>query len=88
VDLNYVQVHPTGLVHPDDPNAKVKFLAAEALRGVGGIMLDGDGRRFCNELGTRDYCTAQMYAFPRLVAMLHRFAHLLARFCSRIARAG
>jgi succinate dehydrogenase/fumarate reductase flavoprotein subunit len=33
VDMEWVQVHPTGLVHPDDPKAKVKFLAAEALRG-------------------------------------------------------
>merc|ERR1711972_319923 len=36
IDLEWVQVHPTGLVKPDDPDAKVKFLAAEALRGVGG----------------------------------------------------
>ena len=43
------QVHPTGLVKPDDPDAKVKFLAAEALRGVGGIVLDAQGNRFCNE---------------------------------------
>jgi aspartate oxidase len=42
-DLDHVQVHPTGLVHPDDPDAKVKFLAAEALRGVGGIMLNAEG---------------------------------------------
>ena len=28
------EVHPTGLVKPDDADAKVKFLAAEALRGV------------------------------------------------------
>ncbi len=34
------QVHPTGLVLPDDPDAKVKFLAAEALRGCGGLLLD------------------------------------------------
>lgn len=34
IDLHHVQVHPTGLVHPDDPDAKVKFLAAEALRGM------------------------------------------------------
>merc|ERR1712166_14896 len=30
IDLEWVQVHPTGLVKPDDPDAKVKFLAAEA----------------------------------------------------------
>jgi len=61
VDLKHVQVHPTGLVHPDEPDAKVKFLAAEALRGVGGIILDQGGERFCNELGRRDYVTNEMW---------------------------
>jgi len=61
IDLNHVQVHPTGLVHPDEPEAKVKFLAAEALRGVGGLILDNGGERFCNELGRRDYVTQQMW---------------------------
>merc|ERR1711988_941571 len=61
VDLEWVQVHPTGLVKPDDPDAKVKFLAAEALRGVGGIVLDAQGNRFCNELGRRDYVTGEMW---------------------------
>ena len=54
-------MHPTGLVHPDEPDAKVKFLAAEALRGVGGLLLDADGRRFCDELGRRDYVTGEMW---------------------------
>lgn len=35
IHMDKVQVHPTGLVDPNEPNAKVKFLAAEALRGVG-----------------------------------------------------
>jgi len=61
IDLEWVQVHPTGLVKPDDPDAKVKFLAAEALRGVGGIVLDADGKRFANELGRRDYVTGEMW---------------------------
>jgi len=61
VDLEWVQVHPTGLVHPEDPDAKVKFLAAEALRGVGGVLLDINGKRFCNELGRRDYVTGMMW---------------------------
>lgn len=61
VDLEAVQVHPTGLVHPDDPDAKVKWLAAEALRGVGGLILDKEGKRFCNDLGTRDYVTGRMW---------------------------
>merc|ERR1711988_1739167 len=61
VDLEWVQVHPTGLVKPDDPDAKIKFLAAEALRGVGGIILDKQGKRFANELGRRDYVTGEMW---------------------------
>ena len=41
--------------------SEVKFLAAEALRGVGGIVLDATGNRFCNELGRRDYVTGEMW---------------------------
>jgi flavocytochrome c len=61
IDLEWVQVHPTGLVKPDDPDAKIKFLAAEALRGVGGLVLDANGHRFANELGRRDYVTGEMW---------------------------
>merc|ERR1719188_2084868 len=61
IDLEWVQVHPTGLVKPDDPDAKIKFLAAEALRGVGGLILDANGKRFANELGRRDYVTGEMW---------------------------
>merc|ERR1711912_77541 len=61
IDLEWVQVHPTGLVKPDDADAKVKFLAAEALRGVGGLVLDAHGNRFANELGRRDYVTGEMW---------------------------
>jgi flavocytochrome c len=61
IDLEWVQVHPTGLVKPDDPDAKIKFLAAEALRGVGGLILDAEGKRFANELGRRDYVTGEMW---------------------------
>jgi cytochrome b involved in lipid metabolism len=59
--LEKVQVHPTGLVDPKDPDAKVKFLAAEALRGVGGLLLDNEGNRFADELGHRDYVTGRMW---------------------------
>jgi|Transcript_2381 flavocytochrome c len=60
IDMESVQVHPTGLVNPSEPDAKVKFLAAEALRGVGGILLDADGNRFADELGRRDYVSGEM----------------------------
>merc|ERR1712190_51812 len=61
IDLEWVQVHPTGLVKPDDADAKIKFLAAEALRGVGGLIFDANGKRFANELGRRDYVTGEMW---------------------------
>ncbi|KAG0347201.1 hypothetical protein BG004_008240 [Podila humilis] len=70
INMEKVQVHPTGLVDPREPDAKVKFLAAEALRGVGGLLLQAEGKRFCDELGHRDYVTGMMWKnkFPiRLV---------------------
>ncbi len=70
IDLEKVQVHPTGLVDPKDPKSKWKFLAAEALRGEGGLLLNAEGDRFCDELGHRDYVTGEMWKnkFPiRLV---------------------
>ncbi|TPR09744.1 Fungal specific transcription factor domain family protein [Aspergillus niger] len=50
-----------GLVDPKDPTAKFKFLAAEALRGEGGLLLNSDGQRFSDELGHRDYVSGQMW---------------------------
>ncbi|KAK1143233.1 Osmotic growth protein [Aspergillus melleus] len=61
IDMDKVQVHPTGLVDPKDPEAKFKFLAAEALRGEGGLLLNSDGQRFSDELGHRDYVSGQMW---------------------------
>lgn len=61
IDLEKVQVHPTGLVDPNEPEAKVKFLAAEALRGVGGLLLDNQGKRFVDELQHRDYVTGKIW---------------------------
>lgn len=48
------QIHPTAFVDPADPFARSKFLAPEALRGLGGLLLNARGRRFVNELSTRD----------------------------------
>lgn len=60
-DMKLVQVHPTGMVDKKEPNSKIKFLAAEALRGTGALILDGNGKRFCNELGRRDYVSEMMF---------------------------
>ncbi|KAL1640677.1 hypothetical protein SLS58_006691 [Diplodia intermedia] len=56
VDMDMVQVHPTGFVDPEAVGAPVKFLAAEVLRGEGGVMLRG-GKRFVDELQTRQVVT-------------------------------
>ncbi|KAF3914996.1 hypothetical protein AA313_de0203496 [Arthrobotrys entomopaga] len=53
IDMDLVQVHPTGFVDPADPLSPRKFLAAEMLRGEGGILLL-NGKRFVNELETRE----------------------------------
>jgi flavocytochrome c len=62
VDMSFVQVHPTGLVDPKEPNSKLKFLAAEAIRGTGAIIIDATGKRCVNELGRRDYVSSTMLA--------------------------
>ncbi|KAI1159143.1 FAD binding domain-containing protein [Nemania serpens] len=65
VDMDSVQIHPTGFVDPKDPGAAYKFLAAEALRGEGGILLSADGRRFVNEMERRDVASAAVMALPK-----------------------
>ncbi|KAK7436994.1 hypothetical protein VKT23_018809 [Stygiomarasmius scandens] len=59
-DMDQIQVHPTGFVDPANPSAKTKFLAAEALRSVGGLLIDSTGERFVNELDRRDAVTDKM----------------------------
>jgi flavocytochrome c len=61
IDMDKVQIHPTGLVDPKDPGSKWKFLAAEALRGEGGILLNNKGERFADDLGHRDYVSDRMW---------------------------
>lgn len=63
VDMDSVQVHPTGFVDPKEPTQPIKFLAAEALRGEGGILLH-EGRRFVNELETREHVSAAIMRLP------------------------
>ena len=63
VDMEKVQIHPTGWVDPRDPTNPSKVLAAELMRGVGGILINSNGERFCNELGTRAYVTDRMLSY-------------------------
>ena len=51
VDLDQIQIHPTQAVG-------AKTLITEAMRGVGAIMVNRDGKRFVNEMTTRDKSSA------------------------------
>ena len=51
-------MNPTGLEQPDNPDAKIKFLAAEVLHGVCGLVYVGN--RFANELGMQEYVMREM----------------------------
>ena len=61
--MEHIQLHPTGFIDPKDRFSKKKFLAPELMRGVGGILINNKGHRFCNELGTRDYVTDKILEF-------------------------
>lgn len=63
LDMDLVQVHPTSFVDSKDPLNPVKFLAAELLRGEGGILLY-DGKRFVNEMETRKNITKAISTLP------------------------
>jgi L-aspartate oxidase len=54
-DLEFVQFHPTAL-------EGTGFLLSEALRGEGALLLDGEGRRFTDELAPRDVVAREVGA--------------------------
>ena len=43
-------MHPSGFIDPKSPDDKVKVIGPEALRGLGGIMLNRNGFRFVDDL--------------------------------------
>ena len=45
---------------PDDPDARVKFLAEEELCRVGGPVFDANGNRVANELRRRNCVMGEM----------------------------
>jgi NAD(P)H-flavin reductase len=53
IDMDKVQLHPTGFIDPKQPRNHTKYLGPEALRGSGGILLNQQGFRFVNELDLR-----------------------------------
>lgn len=63
LDMDLVQVHPTSFVDPKDHLNPVKVLAAELLRGEGGLLLH-DGKRFINEIETRENIVNAIVRMP------------------------
>ncbi|ESN98547.1 hypothetical protein HELRODRAFT_101724 [Helobdella robusta] len=61
IQLDKIQVHPTGFIDPKDPKSNSKFLAPESLRGCGGLLLNSHGNRFVDELTRRDYVTDAIF---------------------------
>ncbi|CEM38762.1 unnamed protein product [Vitrella brassicaformis CCMP3155] len=62
IDMDKVQVHPTGFLHPSSPTSPQKFLAPELLRGLGAMLLNPKtGERFVNELERRDVVTEAIF---------------------------
>ena len=45
----------------NDPDAKIKLLAEEALHGVGGFVFDANGTRVANEMGGQKCVTGEMW---------------------------
>jgi len=76
--MEHVQVHPTGIIDPKQPTATNKFLAAEAIRAGGAILVNQRGERFVNELGLRDHVTEAIFqACDTLPESELKFAYMI-----------
>lgn len=63
VDMDQIQVHPT-------VQQEKSYLIGEAVRGEGAILVNSQGKRFTNELDTRDNVTAAINKLPEKSAYL------------------
>ncbi|MFR2082600.1 MAG: flavocytochrome c [Christensenellales bacterium] len=57
VDMDQIQIHPT-------VEANTAALITEGLRGDGAVLINADGKRFIDEVGTRDVVSAAEIAQP------------------------
>ena len=63
VDMDQIQVHPT-------VQQEKSYLIGEAVRGEGAILVSSEGKRFGNEMDTRDKVTASINTLPEKSAYL------------------
>ena len=63
IQMANIQIHPTA-------EATNHILITEAVRGNGAILVNHEGQRFCNEMGTRDVVSAAILAQSQREALL------------------
>lgn len=63
VDMDQIQIHPT-------VDQTKSMLITEAVRGEGAILVNQEGKRFVNEMDTRDKVSAAEIALPEKYAYL------------------
>jgi succinate dehydrogenase/fumarate reductase flavoprotein subunit len=77
--MEFIQLHPTGIVNPSTYETAAelsKLLAPEALRGLGGLLLTREGKRFTNEVGYRDDVTQAIFDQKNQFKPLHTAAEV------------
>ncbi|MGV3010719.1 flavocytochrome c [Streptococcus thoraltensis] len=60
VQMDQIQIHPT--VYQE--KGKDPFLVSEAIRGEGAVLINAEGKRFYNEMETRDNVSAAINKLP------------------------
>ncbi|KDN14786.1 flavocytochrome c [Snodgrassella communis] len=63
VDMNEIQIHPT-------VEQNTAYLISESIRGGGAILISQQGKRFVNELDTRDKVSNSIIALPEHYAYI------------------
>ncbi|ATA25976.1 flavocytochrome c [Brenneria goodwinii] len=61
VDMGEIQIHPT-------VEQTTSYLVSESIRGGGAILVNQEGKRFFNEMETRDKVSAQIISLPEKYA--------------------
>ncbi len=72
VDMGEIQIHPT-------VEQKTSYLVSESIRGGGAILVSQQGKRFFNEMSTRDKVSAAIIALPEHYAYIVFDEHVRAK---------
>ncbi|OAF69505.1 NADH-dependent fumarate reductase [Intoshia linei] len=61
IDMDKIQIHPTGFLQMEQAESNIAFLAPESLRGCGAKLILKNGKRFVDELEKRNVVTAAIF---------------------------